>query len=63
VTGRINLLSAVILTICGAGAITLAALGGHSVLGNYLWPANAMIWCWLWYGATRTNRRLAGGAR
>lgn len=61
-TGRIHLLVAVIFTICGAGSIALAALGAHGALGYYLWPANAVIWCWCWYGADRTSRRLTGGA-
>ena len=62
-SGRIPLLAAVITTICGAGSIALSALAGHSALGAYTWPANAVIWCWCWYGMTRTNRRLMGGAR
>lgn len=61
-TGRINLLVASIFTILAAGSIALSALGAHGFLGYYLWPANAVIWCWLWYWADRTNRRLTGGA-
>ena len=59
---RISLVMAVIITVCGGGSMALAALGGHSVLGNYTWPANAVIWCWCWYGANRANRRLTRGA-
>lgn len=61
-TGRMHLLMAVIMTICGTSSIALALLGANGWMGKYIWPANAMIWCWLWYGATQTNRRLVGGA-
>ena len=61
-TARANLVMAIITTICGVGSMTLAALGGHSVLGIYTWPAGAVIWCWCWYGADRANRRFTGGA-
>jgi hypothetical protein len=59
-TARIGLVTAVVITICGAGVIVLAALGANGVLSKYLWPANAMIWCWLWYAEQRTSRRLRG---
>jgi hypothetical protein len=59
---RTSLVVAVIITVCGVGSIALAALGGHSALGDYTWPANAVIWCWCWYGANRANRRFTGGA-
>jgi hypothetical protein len=60
VTGRIPLLAAVVITICGVGVIVLTALGAHGVLSQYLWPANAVIWCWLWYAEKGTSRRLRG---
>jgi hypothetical protein len=53
-------LAAIVMTICGASAIATTALGAHTVLEAYLWPANAMIWCWCWYDASRTSRRLRG---
>jgi hypothetical protein len=57
-TARISLLAAIAVTICGAASIALAALGGPSVLGKYLWPASAVISCWYWYAAERASRRL-----
>jgi len=57
-SARIPLAAAIVITICGVGSIALAALGAHGFLVPYLWPANAVVWCWLWYGMTRVNRRL-----
>ena len=58
--GRSSLAAVVITTICGVGSITLTALGAHGFLVPYLWPAAAVSWCWIWYGADRASR--AGGA-
>ena len=55
-SGRIPLLASIVITVCGVGSIALSALGAHGFLGPYLWPASAVVWCWLWYGQTRTKR-------
>lgn len=59
-SARISLALAIAMTICGVGVIVLTALGAHGVLSQYLWPAIAVIWCWLWYAEKGTSRRLRG---
>jgi len=55
---RGQLLLAIFMTVCGVSSMVLAALGGPSVIAEYIWPANAVVWTWNWYAMTRTNRRL-----
>ena len=56
-SGRITLAGVIVVTICGVGSIVLSALGAHGFLVPYLWPASAVLWCWLWYGQTRAKGR------
>ena len=54
-SGRTGLLMAILTTVSGVVAITVAALLGRSAPGAYAWPFTAVVWCWLWYGETRIN--------
>ena len=56
-SGWIGLLMAILTTVSGVVAITVAALLGRSAPGAYAWPFTAVVWCWLWYGQTRAKGR------
>jgi len=55
---RIDLLLAILTTICGAVSITVTTLGWHLAMTAYVWSLVAVAWCWLWYADT-----LRGGGR